>query len=119
MATKDRSREEWAAIMARYEERRSDTTVQEFAAEEGVSYHAVVYRLYKESKREKKKAVSRAHAEAVRLVPVQVGGHSSAEPWPSTWLEAETPSGMRVRFLEGTGCEYVAELMSRIVARGA
>jgi hypothetical protein len=118
MATNDRSREEWAAIMARYYERKDEVGVRQFAQEEGVSYHAVVYRLYKKPKRRRRDASLPTQAEAVRLVPVEIGVDSSTEPCPLRWLEAETSSGLRVRFLEGTGSEYVADLMSGMAARG-
>ncbi len=53
---------------------------------------------------------------------VDVDGIEFVEEKPggsSRWLEAVSPRGIRLRFLEGTGSEYVADLMTRIASRGA
>jgi len=115
METRELSREDWAGILARYESRRGSVTVRQFAEEEGVTFNAMVYRLYG---RPGKKS-TRKPKDEVRLVPVTLSlpGVDAMEP-PSRWLELETVRGTRIRFAEGTGGEYVADLVSRISARG-
>jgi len=115
METRNLSREDWVGILARYQARRGSVTIREFAAEEGVTFNAMAHRLY--GGRGKKTA--RRPKDEVRLVPVTLSlpGVDAMEP-PSRWLELETVRGTRIRFAEGTGGEYVADLVSRISARG-
>jgi hypothetical protein len=115
METRELSREDWAEILARYEARRSSVTVRQFAEEEGVTFNAMVYRLYgRPGKKSSKKPTGE-----VRLVPVTVSSPTvGALEMASRWLELETVRGTRIRFAEGTGGEYVADLVSRISARG-
>lgn len=59
----------------------------------------------------------------MRLVPVEVRGQepgdvAQAMPGVQRWLEAETTVGVHLRFAEGTGVGYVAELLVRLAGSG-
>lgn len=119
MSTAGPSQEEWVAIMARYERLKDRLSVRQFAEDEGVSYHAVTYRMYKKS--QVKKVRQEKSDGEMRLLPVELASPDtvSGPVVAVKWLEAEIPSGVRLRFLEGTGSEYVADLLSQMAARGA
>ncbi len=117
MGARGHSREEWAVVMVRCESRDPGVTIREFAEAEGVSFNAIAYRLYEKGKGRKNRPKSGPGE--IRLLPVDVGSPVSigGADMSSRWLEAETPHGIRLRFMEGTGGEYVADLMSRMTAR--
>lgn len=56
----------------------------------------------------------------LRLVPVDLSEEAEfvEASDSSRWLEAELPSGVRLRFLEGTEGSYVADLLCRLGGRG-
>ena len=120
MAIEGPSRKEWTAIMARCVLRGPGVTLRQFAEDEGVSFNAIVYRLYEKGVKRRRPRQELACSD-VRLLPVELPSSatlgSKADP-PARWLEAETVRGIRLRFMEGTGSEYVADLMSRMAARG-
>ena len=120
MARRKGSKAWWVEQMAEFHRRRSEVTIRGFAEEIGVPFGTFHYQLYGKSKSRQRKESKRAAAPETRLVAVDVIGLPEAsEQADRRWLEAETPRGIRVRFLEGTGSEYVADLMTRIAARGA
>ena len=120
MARRKGSKAWWDEQLADYYLRRSEVSVRGFAKEIGVTHGALGHRLYSESKSLQREKAKRAASLETRLVEVDVIGLPAGSDVVSPrWLEAETPRGMRVRFPEGTGSEYVVDLMTRIAARGA
>jgi hypothetical protein len=104
MEIRELSGEDWAEILALYEARRGSVTVRRFAEEEGITFNAMVYRLYG---RPGKKSTRKPRDE-VRLVPVTLSLPGlDAMKTPSRWLELETVRGTRIRFAEGhVGCTF-------------
>ena len=120
MGIRKGSKHWWIARLVEFFEKRPEVTVRQFASDIGVAYNALHYRLYDRSQRKlREKALQKSSSE-MKLVPVDVVGLPTATEAieSSRWLEAETPRGIRLRFAEGTGSEYVADLMSRMAARG-
>lgn len=126
----ERARRAWWAVL-RFWARAPKTTMKEFAASEGVIFHALVYRVYQREKLDREVARRKKEAApAMRLVPVTVPGGDRQQPTSPLvraesgsvevfpWLEAETAAGVRLRFGVGTDEDYVAGLLLRL-ARGA
>ncbi len=119
MARRKGSKAWWDEQLADFYLRRSEVTVRGFAREIGVSEGAFNQRLYGECKSPERETAKPVASQETRLVEVDVVGlPDQSEVVTARWLEAETRRGMKVRFLEGTGSEYVADLMTRIAARG-
>ena len=119
MARRKGSKAWWDEQLADFYLRRSEVTVRGFAEEIGVTQGALNHRLYGDSKSLQREKAKRVASQETRLVEVDVVGlPEQSKVGTARWLEAETPRGMRVRFPEGTGSEYVADLMTRIAARG-
>jgi hypothetical protein len=124
MARRKGSRAWWMAQLVELYRRQPEMTIREFTEAFDVPFGQLHYRLY-DSSWEKHRAEARRRAgqnEETRLVAVDVDGIEFVEEKPggsSRWLEAVSPRGIRLRFLEGTGSEYVADLMTRIASRGA
>jgi len=113
--------------MKRFWAREPQVTMKEFAAAEGVSFNALVYRVYQKEKLERERAKrNKEEAAGGRVVPVTVragvpqqeaGGLALAEGCGVgvlPWMEAETAVGVRLRFGVGTDQEYVAGLLLRL-----
>ena len=115
MQTRELTKKEWQEVLSRFAVKPGEKTVRDFANEEGVGFIALTYRLYSCQEG----AAARGKGEEVRLVPVDVSIRSGEEQEHSSrWLELETLRGAKLRFVEGTGGEYLADLMSRIAERG-
>jgi len=122
MPAKRRSKRWWCKVVDRYEARKDQVTLKQFAAEEGLNcatFISKVYRVRKE--RQSQQPEEESGSEAMQLLPVDVVGLDAAGPMPAArphwhpdnWLEAETPAGLKLRFCEGTGSEYVADVVRR------
>jgi hypothetical protein len=95
---------EWVRVAEQFES--SGLTQREFAEQRGLVLSTLQSWIYRRRRR-----VSRAGAEPVRLLPVQV---SAASPSASNLLEVLTTSGARIRFAVGTQVEYVARLVAAV-----
>jgi hypothetical protein len=111
--------------MKRFWARDTQVTMKEFAATEGVSFNALVYRVYQKEKLEREQAKRKKEAAGgVRVVPVtlRAGVPQSEAGAMATrdgvdmlpWMEAETAGGVRLRFGVGTDQDYVAGLLLRL-----
>jgi transposase-like protein len=115
MAARRRKKRWWQRLVRQLEERVGQVTVDEFAREVGVNRNTLVWwRSY--LRREGRRSDAEGPKE-LRLLPVDVPEEDSATGLPQTamrWLEAETMQGVRLRFSEGTGARYVAELLGHL-----
>ena|GEM_PF-4168755 len=124
MMTKRKSKTWWRKVVDRYEARKRDVTLRQFAAEEGVNYEAFIKMLYGLRREAQSQTNGGRSSGELQLVPVDLVdsgaleggvGLSMAGVKRENWLEAETPTGTRVRFSDSTSAGYVAELVRRVV----
>jgi len=111
MAARKRSRRWWRRVVRRYEEERGSTTLRAFAEREGLVYGTFSWWVHQFRREGREKAKPKP----VSLLPVRVveDGQADQVPAPAErWLEAEFPDGLQLRFCEGTGAEYVSQLVS-------
>ena len=104
----------WDEVLTEYYRREEELTVRDFAALVGVTPGALQYRLYNPSKREQRERARQSAGDEMRLVAVDVPEEMRCVEQESErrWLEAETPQGLRLRFVEGTASGYVADLVN-------
>jgi len=116
------SREWWADVVRRFWARGAVVTRKEFARAEGVTLRALTYRAYRKQGGRKEPAQRQAMGAdgEVRLVPVSlregastqgVRAQALAETGGGNWLEAETVTGLKLRFPVRTDRAYVAGLL--------
>jgi len=125
MAARRRSKRWWRRLVRQFDERCGAVTDSVFAAEVGVNVNTL--RWWRCRFRREEPAPAEQTATTMQLVAVEVsGGESEAGRGMAApqWIEAETTLGIRVRFAEGTGVGYMAELLRRLtvatnsIARG-
>jgi hypothetical protein len=112
---KRRDRRYWCRIIDRYEENKDRMTLKEFAESEGINHWTFKGKLY--DIRKERRLLKRSNAsEHLRMLPVKLTAEESrnglADLFTQNWLEAEMPDGVKVRFCEGTSCEYVSGLVN-------
>jgi hypothetical protein len=95
---------EWVRVAEEFEA--SGLTQREFAEQRGLVLSTLQSWIYR-----RRRQVSRAGTEPVRLLPVQVSAASSSA---GSLIEVLTSSGARVRFAVGTDVEYLARLMAAV-----
>jgi hypothetical protein len=114
-SAKRRGRRYWCRIIDRYEENKDRMTLKDFTESEGINHWTFKEKLYSIRKERRLRKIPDAE-ERVRMVPVklspEVYGNGFADLLPRNWLEAEMPDGVKVRFCEGTSCEYVSGLVN-------
>jgi len=120
MPAKRRSKGWWCKVVDRYEARKDEVPLKQFAAEEGLNCGTFVSKVYRIRKARRSQEPGDGGDDTMQFVPVDVVGLPAAGPmvarphWhPDNWLEAETPAGLKLRFCEGTSSEYVADLVRR------
>jgi len=120
MPAKRRSKRWWCKVVDRYEARKDEVTLKQFAAEEDLNCATFISKVYRIRKARRSQEPSDGGGDTMQFVPVDVVGLPAAGPlvarphWhPENWLEAETPAGLKLRFCEGSGSEYVADLVRR------
>ncbi|TSC25766.1 IS66 family insertion sequence element accessory protein TnpB [Corallococcus sp. Z5C101001] len=101
--SKPMEKPEWARVAEAFEA--SGLTQKAFSAQRGVRLSTLQSWVY----RRRRSGASRA--EAVRLLPVQVGTSPDAT---ECLLEVVAASGARVRFAVGTDVAYVARLVAAL-----
>ena len=116
MSIINKREEFWAGVLARYEEVKKQTTQKEFAKNENVNFHAFTRR-YQNSQQKpvkREKALVPKTGPGVLEVDVVDSSGILKEHSTQSWLEAEVPSGIRVRFTSEANSNYVAHLMRQI-----
>ena len=123
MVTNRRSKEWWRKVADRYEARKRYVTLRQFAAEEGVNYETFIKMLYRIRREERERLEACSASGELQFVPVDLVDSGTREGGVGlrmagakrdNWLEAETPTGIKVRFSDATCTMYVAELVRRV-----
>ena len=96
---------EWVRVAEEYEA--SGQTQREFAERRGMPLGRLQSWVYR-----RRRQASRAEAEPMRLLPVQVVREAQESAGGS--IEVATASGVRVRFAPGTDVGYVARLVAAL-----
>ncbi len=110
MAAKKRSARWWRKLTEEWEMVRGQVSARAFAESRGVNPQTFSWWRYELRRRDREMSTA--------LVPVELVDHvqegRTVIPASERWLEAELPDGVKVRFAEGTGVEYVAALVLRV-----
>ena len=102
----ERGREHWVKVVAELEQ--SGLEHRDFASRNAVSIHSLrswLYRLRREGRKSPRRKAPKRRA--LRMVPVRVRHEPSTVEHSALELVID---GTRLRFLEGTSVQYVAEL---------